>query len=90
MYKKSKALQLLFYSMLYVNHYKHTDNITSQIISIKNTYHNSIDLIVNKEKKISNENIELFKRWIEEIILNISSDEIVFTHNLESKYCTWC
>ena len=88
--KKSKALQLLFYSMLYVNHYKHTDNITSQIISIKNTYHNSIDLIFNKEKKISNENIELFKGWIEEIILNISSDEIIFTHNYESKYCTWC
>ena len=88
--KKSKALQLLFYSLLFTKDRKHKDPVVGQIVSIKNTNQSILDLKINKQHKVNNENFELFEKWLKEKLQLICSDDMLFQHNNESKYCEWC
>ena len=88
--ERSKALQLLFYAMLYTKHNDFSEPIKCQIISIKNSYQPTIQLKINKEENISSENIMFFKQWLKEFLLNINDKSLVFKHNTESKFCNWC
>ena len=87
---KSKALQLLFYVMLFMKKENYNDPIFGQIISIKNTSQHCINLKINQQNIISNQHIELFKNWLWEIIQKINDPSMLFKHNNESKFCKWC
>ena len=88
--KKSKALQLLFYSLLFVKNHNSSDPLMGQIISIKNTHQNTLNLRVNKQDYISLDHISKFENWLKELIIEINDPSMVFKHNSESKYCEWC
>ncbi len=88
--KKSKAMQLLFYCMLFMKKENYNDPIFGQVISIKNTSQHCINLKVNQQNIISNQHIELFKNWLWEIIQKINDPSMLFKHNNESKFCKWC
>ncbi len=88
--KKSKALQLLFYAMLFMKKENYCDPLFAQIVSLKNTSQHSIDLKINQQNMISEKHIELFKSWLLEIISTINDQNMLFKHNNESKYCKLC
>jgi ATP-dependent exoDNAse (exonuclease V) beta subunit len=88
--KKSKALQLLFYGLLYSKNQNLSSPLTAQIISIKNTHQNTINLKLNKQQYITADHINSFEGWLKEKILKMNNQSMVFKHNSESKYCEWC
>ena len=88
--KKSKVLQLLFYGMLFMKKENYNDPVFGKIISIKNTSQHCIDLKINNENIISRKHIELFKNWLNEVLLRINDSNMIFKHNNENKFCKWC
>ena len=87
--KKHKALQLFFYALLWNNSNEKTENITCQIISLKNTYQPKLNLTFKKNDGINNELVKNYSDWLVNFVEEISNTE-VFKHKLDSSYCEIC
>lgn len=88
--KKPKALQLLFYSLLYEKKYNIQDPLFTQIISLKNTQQPHQNLHFNNNKELNAEDIKLFEEWLLSLLYKINSDEMIFHHKTDSLYCENC
>ena len=88
--RKPKALQLLFYSLLYAKKYNIQDPLFTQIISLKNTQQPHQNLHFNKNKELNAEDIKSFEEWLLSLLYKINSDEMIFHHKTDSLYCENC
>tara|TARA_B100000768_G_scaffold138539_1_gene129710 strand:- start:885 stop:3569 length:2685 start_codon:yes stop_codon:yes gene_type:complete len=87
--KKHKALQLFFYALLWNNSQEKTDNLTCQIISLKNTYQPKLNLTFKKNDTINNELVSNYSNWLINFVEEIKNTE-VFNHRIDSSYCEIC
>jgi len=87
--KKHKALQLFFYALLWNNSKEKTENLTCQIISLKNTYQPKLNLTFKKNDSIDNEMVSNYSNWLINIIEKVKNTE-VFNHKMDSSYCEIC
>ena len=87
--KKHKALQLFFYALLWNNSQEKTDNLTCQIISLKNTYQPKLNLTFKKSDSINNELVSNYSNWLINFVEEIKNTE-VFNHRIDSSYCEIC
>jgi len=87
--KKEKAFQLFFYGLLWNQDQLKNEDISCQIISLKNTFQPHLNLNFNKNILINNDAILNFKKWLIENIEGIYNTS-VFSHKNESLYCDLC
>ena len=87
--KKHKALQLFFYALLWNNANKKTENLTCQIISLKNTYQPKLNLTFKKNENINNEIVSNYSNWLIKFVEEIKNTES-FKHKMDSSYCEIC
>ena len=87
--KKEKAFQLFFYGLLWNQDQLKNEDISCQIISLKNTFQPHLNLNFNKNILINNDAILNFKKWLLENIEGIYNTS-VFSHKNESLYCDLC
>ena len=87
--KKHKALQLFFYALLWNNSQEKTDDLTCQIISLKNTYQPKLNLTFKKNNNINNELVSDYSKWLINFVEEIKNTE-VFNHKMDSSYCKIC
>tara|TARA_B110001450_G_scaffold180403_1_gene168534 strand:+ start:25 stop:2709 length:2685 start_codon:yes stop_codon:yes gene_type:complete len=87
--KKHKALQLFFYALLWNNSKVKTENLTCQIISLKNTYQPKLNLTFKKNDSINSEMVSNYSNWLINFVEEIKSTE-VFKHKMDSSYCEIC
>ena len=87
--KKHKALQLFFYALLWNNSQEKTDDLTCQIISLKNTYQPKLNLTFKKNDTINNELVSNYSNWLINFVEEIKNTE-VFNHRIDSSYCEIC
>lgn len=88
--KKSKALQLLTYTVLYEQKLKEGDEIQTGIISFRNMNEPYYFLSIQKSEIINAEVIKQSKELIQEILEEIFNTDIPFEHNISAQYCTMC
>ena len=87
--KKHKALQLFFYALLWNNANNKTENLTCQIISLKNTYQPKLNLTFKKNDNINNEMVSNYSNWLIKFVEEIKNTES-FKHKMDSSYCEIC
>ena len=88
--KKSKALQLLTYAVLYEQHLQANEKIQTGIISFRNLKQPYFFLEINDSQTITPESISQTKDLIQEILIEIFNKEKPFEHNSSALYCTLC
>ena len=86
---KPKAFQLFFYGLLWNEKYKSIDDLSCQIISLKNTYQPQMSLTYNKNKTINHTAIDSYKKWLLDKLEDIYNTKS-FIHNNNSAYCEIC
>ena len=87
---KHKALQLLFYAMLFLSTEKEYNEVYANIIALSNTISPVLDLKFQNDLKINNTHIQLFEKEIQLILEEIISPKIPIFHNETSKFCSFC
>ncbi len=88
--EKSKALQLLTYTILYESKLKKDEEIKTGIISFRNLNNPYYFLSIQKSEFINTEVINQSKEVIREILEEIFNKNIPFEHNAAANYCTMC
>lgn len=88
--KKSKALQLLTYAVLYEQILKENDEIKTGIISFRNINEPYFFLSIQKSEIINADIIKQSKELIREILEEIFNTDIPFEHKVSAQYCTMC
>ena len=89
LFNKTKAFQLFFYGLLWNEKYQNIDNLSCQIISLKNTFQPHLELIYNKNKMINYDAIDSYRNWLLnnlELIYKTNT----FSHVNSSLYCELC
>lgn len=89
LFNKTKAFQLFFYGLLWNEKHQKNDDLSCQIISLKNTFQPHLELIYNKNKMINYDAIDSYKNWLFnnlELIYNTKT----FSHVNSSLYCELC
>ena len=89
LFNKTKAFQLFFYGLLWNEKYQKNDDLSCQVISLKNTFQPHLELIYNKNKMINYDAIDSYKNWLLnnlELIYNTKT----FSHENRSLYCELC
>ena len=87
--KKHKALQLFFYALLWNNSNIKTENLTCQIVSLKNTYQPKLNLTFKKKDRIDKEMVYNYSNWLVNFVDEIKNTES-FKHKIDSSYCEIC
>ena len=87
--KKHKALQLFFYALLWNNANNKTENLTCQIISLKNTHQPKLNLTFKKNDSINKKMVSNYSNWLINFVEKIKNTE-VFDHKIDSSYCEIC
>ena len=87
---KDKALQLLFYGLLYTRINTDCDKVSASIITLNNTVNPTQNLKFNKSLTISSMDISSFREELILIIQDICDPETLVFHQPESKYCQHC
>jgi hypothetical protein len=87
---KSKALQLLIYTVLYQQSLQANDKLQTGIISFRNLKNPYIFLTVNNADTVSNDIILQTKNLISLLLEEIFNLEKPFVHNPLATYCTIC
>ena len=87
--KKHKALQLFFYALLWNNSNIKTENLTCQIVSLKNTYQPKLNLTFKKKDRIDKEMVSNYSNWLVNFVDEIKNTES-FKHKIDSSYCEIC
>jgi hypothetical protein len=87
--KKHKALQLFFYALLWNDSNIKTENITCQIVSLKNTYQPKLNLTFKKKDRIAKEMVSNYSKWLVNFVDEIKNTES-FKHKIDSSYCEIC
>lgn len=88
--KKSKALQLLTYTVLYQKQLEINQEINTGIISFRKLKNPYFFLSINDTEIVSSDVISQTKELLSELLTEIFNTEKPFEHNLEAKYCTMC
>lgn len=88
--KKSKLLQLLWYSLLYLENNKEADSITPGLLSFRALSQGLFELNVEKKDKADRAMCLSFKKQLVLIFDKLFSAEIEYVHNHEAKYCQYC
>ena len=88
--KKSKLLQLLWYSLLYLESNKEADSITPGLLSFRALSQGLFELNVEKKDKADRAMCLSFKKQLVLIFDKLFSAEIEYVHNHEAKYCQYC
>lgn len=88
--KKSKALQLLTYTVLYEQKLKEADEIQTGIISFRNINNPYYFLSIQKSEIVNAEVIQQSKELIQEILEEIFNSDTPFLHKASAQYCTMC
>ena len=89
LFNKTKAFQLFFYGLLWNEKHQKNDDLSCQIVSLKNTFQPHLKLIYNKNKMINYDAIDSYKNWLFnnlELIYNTKT----FSHVNSSLYCELC
>ena len=89
LFNKTKAFQLFFYGLLWNEKYQKIDDLSCQIISLKNTFQPHLELFYNKNKMIKYDTIDSYRNWLFsnlELIYNTKT----FNHVNNSLYCELC
>ena len=84
----AKAFQLLFYAYLYSKQHD-TDFLEAEIVSFRKI-RTQYNLLINKEKQISVENLTDFENLLTETIQSILNQEIPFTATDATERCKYC
>ena len=87
---KHKALQLLFYAMLFLSNEKEYNEVYANIIALSNTNSPVLDLKFQNDLKINNTHIQQFEKEIQLILEEVISPDIPIFHNETSKFCSFC
>ena len=87
--KKHKALQLFFYALLWNDSNIKTENLTCQIVSLKNTYQPKLNLTFKKKDRIDKEMVSNYSNWLVNFVDEIKNTES-FKHKIDSSYCEIC
>lgn len=88
--KKSEALQLLTYAVLYESQLKENENIEAAIISFRTLKKPYNFLKINDNTSINSEIIHQTQILIAKILEEIFDSNIPFQHNSNAKYCNLC
>lgn len=88
--KKSKLLQLLWYSLLYLENHKDVDAISANLLSFRALSKGLFDLNVEKNNRADRETCEIFKKQLILIFEKLFSDEIEYVHLSTARYCEYC
>jgi ATP-dependent helicase/nuclease subunit B len=88
--KKSKLLQLLWYSLLYLENNKDVDSITPGLLSFRALSQGLFELNVERKDKADRETCLAFKKQLILIFDKLFSEEIEYVHNVDAKYCGYC
>ncbi|MDQ3192682.1 MAG: PD-(D/E)XK nuclease family protein [Bacteroidota bacterium] len=87
--EKSKSLQLLLYSLMYLNKNPEA-NVSSGIISFKKLSAGVMNFSLQNDPIINAELIKDFEIELNQIIDSLFDKNIPFEHKKESLYCTFC
>ena len=87
---KHKALQLLFYAMLFLGNHKEHDEVYSNIVALSNTNSPVMELKYQNDLKFNHTHIQLFEKEIQLILGEIISPDVPLFHNEASRFCSFC
>ena len=87
---KGKALQLLWYSLLYLEKNPEVKFITPGIISFRSLSKGMIGIKYNNANSVDLAGALAFKEQLKVVFEMLFSGNIRFTHNSEAKYCQYC
>ncbi len=88
--KKSKLLQLLWYSLLYLENNKEVNAISPGLLSFRALSNGLFELNIEKKEKADRETCLAFKKQLILIFERLFSDEIEYVHREDAKYCEYC
>ncbi|MCX6180857.1 MAG: PD-(D/E)XK nuclease family protein [Bacteroidetes bacterium] len=87
---KGKALQLLWYSMLYLEQNPEVKMVTPGIISFRSLSKGIIGIKFNNSDTVNRTTCVEFKEQLKLVFENLFSGNVRYTHNSEAKYCQYC
>jgi len=88
--KKGKLLQLLWYSMLYLDTHPETEEITPSLLSFRALSEGLFELKLDKNNKVNRSSCLEFKKHLSAIFEQLFSAENEYTHQPDAKYCMYC
>ena len=87
---KQKALQLLFYAMLFLSTHEQYEDVYANIIALSNTNSPVLGLKLQNEHKFTHTHMELFEKEVQLILEEIINPVIPLFHNETSRFCSFC
>ncbi len=87
---KSKALQLLWYSMLYLEKHPEISSVSPGIFSFRSLDKGLLQFNYNNESKADIATCHAYKNELRKIFEDLFSVEMEYHHNKNSKYCEYC
>ncbi|MFM7024173.1 MAG: PD-(D/E)XK nuclease family protein [Flavobacteriales bacterium] len=88
--KKSKALQLMWYSMLYLENHPEIKSITPGIISFRSLSKGMIGIKYNNQNTADVASCLEFRQQLKMIFENLFAGNIRYSHSSDAKYCQYC
>ncbi len=87
---KHKALQLLFYCMLFLGNHDNHDEVYANIIALSNTNSPILELNYKRNSQFNNTHIQDFFDVVQLILQEIKDPNVKLFHNDASKFCSFC
>lgn len=91
--KNTYPLQLMLYFLMFSKNNPHETQLTSGIISLRNSSNGLMNVPnpLNKGSEfLTPELAEAYEETLKELINDLLSNQMEFTHNSDSKYCDYC
>ncbi len=88
--KKSKALQLMWYSLLYLNNHPQVHSVTPGIISFRSLSKGMIGIKYKNESSANRDSCAEYETQLKIIFEHLFSGKFRYSHNSDAKYCQYC